>query len=269
VDNASTDGSLELLARDYSKVRVLALPSNQGFTGACNAGHSSEPRRICRPAQQRYGSRCALAGRGRRHIRASPRGGSRRQQMLLFDQRDTLHNAGDFYRLRRRARAIAVYGSATKGSSTAKSMSFPRAAGSAAYRRSMLGEVGLLDDDFFFSCEDIDLAWRAQLAGWKCVFAPKAIVYHKLAATAAGRRRAFTTGAMPSGWSPRIIQARCGSATGEPSSRPNYASRAKPCGRGADRPPVRACARSNLPAARLAQNASQAASHPGLPPHFG
>jgi GT2 family glycosyltransferase len=37
-DNGSTDGSLNLLARDYPKVRVLALGQNLGFTGACNAG---------------------------------------------------------------------------------------------------------------------------------------------------------------------------------------------------------------------------------------
>jgi GT2 family glycosyltransferase len=38
------------------------------------------------------------------------------------------------------------------------------------------------------------LAWRAQLAGWKCVFAPKAIVYHKLAATGGGPTASFYDG---------------------------------------------------------------------------
>ena len=37
-DNASTDGSLELLARDYPEVRIIPLELNLGFTGACNAG---------------------------------------------------------------------------------------------------------------------------------------------------------------------------------------------------------------------------------------
>jgi len=52
----------------------------------------------------------------------------------------------------------------------------------------------LLDEDFFFSLEDVDLAWRAQLAGWQCVFAPKAIVYHKLAATGGGPTASFYDG---------------------------------------------------------------------------
>src|SRR3972149_7070947 len=37
-DNASTDDSLPLLARDYPEVRVIRLDRNLGFTGACNAG---------------------------------------------------------------------------------------------------------------------------------------------------------------------------------------------------------------------------------------
>src|SRR5579871_4705785 len=37
-DNASTDDSRALLARDYGEVRLVALETNRGFTGACNAG---------------------------------------------------------------------------------------------------------------------------------------------------------------------------------------------------------------------------------------
>jgi GT2 family glycosyltransferase len=71
---------------------------------------------------------------------------------------------------------------------------FSACGGSAAYRRTMLDQVGSLDDDFFFSCEDVDLAWRAQLAGWKCVYAPRAKVYHRLAATGGGATASFYDG---------------------------------------------------------------------------
>ena len=37
-DNASADGSRDLLAAQYPEVRVIALPKNRGFTWACNAG---------------------------------------------------------------------------------------------------------------------------------------------------------------------------------------------------------------------------------------
>ena len=34
------------------------------------------------------------------------------------------------------------------------------------------------DEDFFAYKEDVDLDWRAQLRGWKCVYTPYAIAYH-------------------------------------------------------------------------------------------
>lgn len=51
--------------------------------------------------------------------------------------------------------------------------------GSAAlYRREMLDEIGAFDDSFFLYCEDTDLGLRARWAGWKCLYAPLAVVEH-------------------------------------------------------------------------------------------
>jgi GT2 family glycosyltransferase len=51
--------------------------------------------------------------------------------------------------------------------------------GSAAlYRRAMLEEIGGFDDGFFLYCEDTDLGLRARWAGWKCLYAPGAVVEH-------------------------------------------------------------------------------------------
>lgn len=57
------------------------------------------------------------------------------------------------------------------------------ATGAAAfYRRAMIEDVSVegefFDEDFFFSREDADVAWRAQLFGWKCLYVPHAIGYH-------------------------------------------------------------------------------------------
>lgn len=71
---------------------------------------------------------------------------------------------------------------------------FSACGGAAAYRRAMLDQIGLLDDDFFFSMEDVDLAWRANLADWRCVYTPRAVVYHKLSATGGGVTASFYDG---------------------------------------------------------------------------
>jgi len=52
--------------------------------------------------------------------------------------------------------------------------------GSAAvYRRKMLDEIGLFDEDFFLYCEDTDLGLRARWAGWECAYVPGAVVEHR------------------------------------------------------------------------------------------
>jgi GT2 family glycosyltransferase len=60
---------------------------------------------------------------------------------------------------------------------------FAPCAAAALYRSDMLNEIGLFDPDFFAYLEDVDLGWRARLAGWKCIFVPKAVVYHKHSAS--------------------------------------------------------------------------------------
>jgi GT2 family glycosyltransferase len=51
-------------------------------------------------------------------------------------------------------------------------------ASAALYRRTMLDEIGLFDEDFFLYCEDTDLGLRARWAGWKCIYVPAAVVDH-------------------------------------------------------------------------------------------
>jgi GT2 family glycosyltransferase len=61
---------------------------------------------------------------------------------------------------------------------------FGPCAGAAIYKRKMLEEIGLFDEDFFAYMEDVDLAFRGRLAGWKCIYVPDAVVYHVHGGTA-------------------------------------------------------------------------------------
>jgi len=55
---------------------------------------------------------------------------------------------------------------------------FPPGCGS-LYKKEMLEEIGLFDEDFFAYGEDTDLGLRARIAGWKCVYVHRAVIYHK------------------------------------------------------------------------------------------
>jgi GT2 family glycosyltransferase len=54
----------------------------------------------------------------------------------------------------------------------------------ALYRREMLEQIGLFDEDFFLYCEDTDLGLRGRWAGWTCLYAPEAMVEHRYSQTA-------------------------------------------------------------------------------------
>lgn len=71
---------------------------------------------------------------------------------------------------------------------------FGATAAAALYRRSMIEDISLagefFDEDFFVYREDADVAWRAQLMGWKCLYAPNARGYH-VRKVLPGNRRAL------------------------------------------------------------------------------
>jgi GT2 family glycosyltransferase len=182
-----------LLAEDYPEVHVLPLDKNRGFTGACNAGIEAAQGEFVvllnNDTEAEPGWLAAVVDAFERH----PEAGLVASKMLLFDQRDRLHTAGDSYGVDGIPANRGVW-QRDNGTYSREEYVFSACGGAAAYRRSMLDQIGTLDDDFFFSCEDVDLAWRAQLAGWRCVYTPEAVVYHKLAATGGGPTASYYDG---------------------------------------------------------------------------
>jgi len=71
---------------------------------------------------------------------------------------------------------------------------FGATAAAALYRRKMIEDISILgeffDEDFFVYREDADVAWRAQLAGWRCLYTPEASGYH-VRSVLPGKRRAL------------------------------------------------------------------------------
>jgi GT2 family glycosyltransferase len=191
-DNASADDSLEVLAQSYAEAHVIRLDANYGFTGACNAGLRAGRGEFLillnNDTEAAPDWLAEVSAAFERH----PDAGIVASKMLLFDRRDILHTAGDIFRINGTPGNRGVW--QTDQNQFTEGPVFSANGGSAAYRRAMLDQIGLLDEEFFFSCEDIDLAWRAQLAGWKAIYAPRAVVYHKLAATGGGATASFYDG---------------------------------------------------------------------------
>lgn len=60
---------------------------------------------------------------------------------------------------------------------------FGATGGASLYKMALFNDIGLFDDRFFLYYEDLDVSFRAQLAGWKVYYNPLAIAYHKQGAS--------------------------------------------------------------------------------------
>ncbi len=193
VDNASTDGSVALVEREFPEVRVLRLPRNTGLTGGANAGIRDARGEVIAllnndaEAHPRWLE--ALWSALERH----PEAGMAASKILLYDRREIINSAGDFYRIDGIPGNRGVW-EEDEGQYDREEYVFGACGGAAAYRKAMLEKIGLFDEEMFMYCEDVDLAWRAQIAGYRCVYTPEAIVYHRLSATGGGKLASFYNG---------------------------------------------------------------------------
>ena len=109
--------------------------------------------------------------------------------MIQFNNRNLIDDAGDEYTILGWTRK-AGDGKALEKYDEKREI-FSSCGGAALYRRSVLDEIGMFDDNFFAYLEDIDLSYRAQINGYKNFFSPRSIVYHKGSGTSGSRYNEF------------------------------------------------------------------------------
>ncbi|MEK9138337.1 MAG: glycosyltransferase family 2 protein, partial [Bacteroidota bacterium] len=182
VDNGSTDGSFEFVQRNYPDVHMIGLSRNFGFAYAVNRGIEAARGEFIGllnndvDLDERWLERLATA------LATNNSLGSTACKMLDFYDRALLDSAGD---------AMTPFGSPyNRGHGepdgeqfNRKELVFGACAGAALYRKEVFTQVGLFDEDFVSFFEDIDFSFRAQLAGFQCLYVPEAICYHKRGAT--------------------------------------------------------------------------------------
>ncbi len=182
VDNGSTDGSLDLLKKDFPWVKVIALETNTGFARANNIGFersSSEyVATINNDTIAAPGWLQALyeAAESDRSI------GMVASKIFLGREGSVIDSAGMLIYPDGMSRQRG-HGEIDKGQFDGiVEVLFPSAC-AALYRREMLRETGYFDEDFFSYCEDSDLGLRGRLAGWRAVLVPRATVRHLYSGT--------------------------------------------------------------------------------------
>lgn len=181
IDNGSKDGSADFVAEHYPEVEIRRFSENRGFCVAVNEGirMSRTPYvillnndTVCEP--------CFVESL----IEAmdqDPGCFSCASRMVRKQRPELMDNGGDYYCALGWAFALGKNKPAENYGK--KRRVFSACAGAAIYRRSVFDEIGLFDEIHFAYLEDVDVAYRARIAGYHNNYAPAAIVRHVGSAT--------------------------------------------------------------------------------------
>lgn len=197
VDDGGSDSTPELLAARYPEVRLLRLPRNRGLAAAVNAGIAATDGDYVVLLNNDTEAEPAWLANLVGALERYPQFAFAASKLKLFDRRDHLHSAGDFYRPNGEPGSRGVW-QRDAGQYDALGEVFGPCAGAAAYRRSALLALAdgdkVLDEDLVMYCEDVDLNLRARRQGMRTIFVPTAVVYHKLSATGGGSLASYYCG---------------------------------------------------------------------------
>jgi GT2 family glycosyltransferase len=199
VDNVSTDGTLDILDQFADRIRIVNNEENVGFAAAQNqAIHMSSgewiltlnPDVLLMPNFIQ-----SLVDAGNRDTQIGTVCGKLLAMMATFDlpEKPLVDSTGIYFNpmlrhLDRGSRDV------DNGDYLNFEYVFGATAAAALYRREMIDDISIegefFDNDFFVYREDADVAWRAQIYGWKTLYTPHARGYH-VRSVLPGNRRAL------------------------------------------------------------------------------
>lgn len=181
VDNGSSDGSVEYVRQEWPEVEIVALPENIGFAAGVNRGIEASRGKFVvllnndTLVDSHWLESLAAA------IRQNPDVPIFASKLLNYYDRAIVDSAGDAIDLSLGPYKIGEFQPSERFPE--RRFIFGACGGGGCYRREIFDRIGFFDEDFFAYFEDVDFSFRANWAGFRTLFVPDAIIYHKVAAT--------------------------------------------------------------------------------------
>jgi GT2 family glycosyltransferase len=186
IDNGSSDGTAEMLTAQYPQVDYLRLETNQGFARAVNRGIERVRTPFLALLNNDTEAAATWVEAGLKVLEEHRDCGIVASRMVDYWERERLDSAGDCYS------RTGMPSKRGHGAHAERYLRLERvlgaSAGAAFYRREVFEKIGLFDESYYMYLEDVDLSLRARLAGFDCLYAPEAVVYHMEAASDPERR---------------------------------------------------------------------------------
>lgn len=186
VDNASTDGTAEMLKKDFSGIaglRIVSLDKNYGPAKARNQGVKSAKGEIIGFLDNDTEVDPHWISSALKYFENDSKIGALQCKLLLLNDKNKIDYAGEYLGSLGFLVHVARYGEEDNGQyDEVKELLAAKSAGM-FIRKDVFDKIGGFDDDYFIFVEETDLGWRAWLAGYKTIFAYDSIVYHYYSAT--------------------------------------------------------------------------------------
>jgi len=178
IDNGSTDGSAELVEREFPWVRVIRNSENLGFARGVNVGLQKCLDRdyvvLLNPDTRVDSNWLAELVRV---ADGDDRIGVCTSLVFSYDGREIAHSGGCILNL-----PLGIMGGYRPNEEQLRERRpfkvFYASGSSIIIRSQLLREIGLFDQSYFAYYEDVDLCWRALLRGYRIVCNPRSIAYH-------------------------------------------------------------------------------------------
>lgn len=171
VDNGSVDGSIAFLRDRYPDVVVIELGANTGFAHAANVGIGAADGDAIALLNTDVVLAADWLARMVAVLAADATAASVACKMLALDRPELVYDAGDVLRRDGACEQRGRFG-LDDGRFDVPDDVFGACAGAALYRRQALTAVGGFDERYFAYLEDVDLALRLRLGGWRCRYEP-------------------------------------------------------------------------------------------------
>lgn len=189
IDNGSSDGSAEIVEKDYPMCKLVRFEKNQGFCRAVNEGIRLAATKYVILLNNDTVADKKLVSRLVKAIQSKKKAFSVSAKMLSMQNPGIIDDAGDLYCALGWAFALG------KGKESlrycAPSEIFAACGGAAIYRKDIFSVIGYFDENHFAYLEDIDIGYRAKISGYANYYEPGAIVYHAGSAVSGSRYNEF------------------------------------------------------------------------------
>lgn len=181
IDNNSNDGSKDFINKAYPELRLIQNYTNEGYAWAHNQGIRASGGKYILPLNVDIVLDKNFIEEMVKAIEDEKKIGMVQAKLYQLGKEKIFDSTGIFIRKNRRNFDRSL-GKMDNGQYGAQEYIFGASGAVPLYRRGMLEEIKIggeyFDEDFFAYREEVDLAWRAQLLGWKCIYVPNAVAYH-------------------------------------------------------------------------------------------